>query len=137
MRYMLDTNICIYIAKRNPPQVVRRLQVLSKGSAVMSVLTYAELWAGLELQTTRREQDMQALAVLTNRIPVLPFTDAAAVCFGALRAVVRERNRDTMDRLIAAHAVSLNLILITNNEADFKGYPGLRVENWAVPDAAV
>jgi tRNA(fMet)-specific endonuclease VapC len=137
MHYMLDTNICIYIAKRNPPQVVRRLRVLSKGSAVMSVLTYAELWAGLELQSINREQDTRALAELTDRIPVLPFTDAEAVCFGALRAAVRERNRDTIDRLIAAHAVSLNLTLVTNNEADFKGYPGLRVENWAVPDTVV
>jgi tRNA(fMet)-specific endonuclease VapC len=63
---------------------------------------------------------------------VLPFTESDAVSFGILRAAVRDRNRDTMDRLIAAHAVSTSLVLVTNNEADFKGYPGLIVENWAL-----
>ena len=136
MRYMLDTNICIYLIKNHPPQVLRRLEVLKQGDAVMSVVTYAELRAGLEIQgearsPTDREVDKHALALLINRIPVLPFTESDAVSFGVLRAAVRDRNRDTMDRLIAAHAVSTGLILVTNNEADFKDYPGLTVENWA------
>ena len=136
MRYILDTKICIYLIKNHPPQVLRRLEVLKLGDAVMSVVTYAELRAGLEIQgearsPTDRELDKHALALLINRIPVLPFTESDAVSFGVLRAAVRDRNRDTMDRLIAAHAVSTGLILVTNNEADFKDYPGLRVENWA------
>ena len=136
MRYMLDTNICIYLIKNHPPQVLRRLEVLKLGDAVMSVVTYAELRAGLEIQgearsTTDRELDKHVLTLLINRIPVLPFTESDAVSFGVLRAAVRDRNRDTMDRLIAAHAVSTGLILVTNNEADFKDYPGLVVENWA------
>ena len=136
MRYMLDTNICIYLIKNHPPQVLRRLEVLKLGDAVMSVVTYAELRAGLEIQgearsPTDRELDKHVLALLINRIPVLPFTESDAVSFGVLRAAVRDRNRDTMDRLIAAHAVSTGLILVTNNEADFKDYPGLVVENWA------
>lgn len=137
MRYLLDTNICIYLIKNHPPQVLRRLEVLKQGDAMMSVVTYAELRAGLEIQgETRspsdREGDKNALALLINRIPVLPFTESDAVSFGVLRAAVRDRNRDTMDRLIAAHAVSTGLVLVTNNEADFKDYPGLTVENWAV-----
>ena len=135
MRYMLDTNICIYIIKGNPPQVLDRLTVLTQGSAVMSVVTYAELRAGLELQSANRAQDERALAFLTSRIPVLPFNESAAECFGVMRAALRDRNRDTMDRLIAAHAVSVGITLVTNNEADFKDYPGLVVENW-VPSAA-
>ena len=136
MRYMLDTKICIYLIKNHPPQVLRRLEVLKLGDAVMSVVTYAELRAGLEIQgearsPTDRELDKHVLALLINRIPVLPFTESDAVSFGVLRAAVRDRNRDTMDRLIAAHAVSTGLILVTNNEADFKDYPGLVVENWA------
>lgn len=136
MRYMLDTNICIYLIKNHPPQVLRRLEVLKLGDAVMSVVTYAELRAGLEIQgearsPTDRELDKHVLALLINRIPVLPFTESDAVSFGVLRAAVRDRNHDTMDRLIAAHAVSTGLVLVTNNEADFKDYPGLRVENWA------
>lgn len=137
MRYLLDTNICIYLIKNHPPQVLRRLEVLKQGDAVMSVVTYAELRAGLEIQgetrsATDRELDKHVLALLINRIPVLPFTESDAESFGVLRAAVRDRNRDTMDRLIAAHAVSTRLVLVTNNEADFKDYPGLTVENWAI-----
>lgn len=130
MRYLLDTNICIYIIKRQPPQVLERLESLAQGSAVMSVVSYAELRAGLEMQTANRAQDERVLALLTQRIPVLPFGESDATSFGVLRAAVRDRRRDTMDQLIAAHALSLGLTLVTNNEADFKDYPGLKVENW-------
>ena len=133
---MLDSNICIYLIKNHPPQVIRRLEALMQGSVVMSVVTYAELRAGLEIQNAHREHDEHVLALLTNRIPVLPFTMAEAVCFGKLRAAVRDRSRDTMDRLIAAHAVSAGLTLVTNNEADFKDYPGLMLENWVTSTQA-
>jgi tRNA(fMet)-specific endonuclease VapC len=132
MRYMLDTNICIYLIKNHPPQVLLRLQALNQGEAVMSVVTYAELRAGLEIQTTNREQDEHALSLLVGRIPVLPFTQSDAESFGVLRASVRDRSRNAMDRLIAAHAVNSGLTLVTNNDADFKDYPGLVVENWAL-----
>ena len=132
MRYMLDTNICIYLIKNHPPQVLGRLEALHQGDAVMSVVTYAELRAGLEMQTMNRKQDEQALSLLVNRIPVLPFTESDAKSFGVLRAAVRDRSRNAMDRLIAAHAVNSGLTLVTNNEADFKDYPGLVVENWAL-----
>jgi tRNA(fMet)-specific endonuclease VapC len=130
MRYLLDTNICIYIIKRQPPQVLQRLESLAQGSAVMSVVSYAELRAGLEIQTAHRAQDERVLALLIQRIPVLPFNESDAESFGVLRAAVRDRRRDTMDRLIAAHALSVGLTLVTNNEDDFKDYPGLKVENW-------
>jgi tRNA(fMet)-specific endonuclease VapC len=132
MRYMLDTNICIYIIKRQPPQVLHRLATLAQGSAVMSVVSYAELRAGLEIQTANRSRDASVLALLISRIPVLSFTESGAESFGVLRAALRDRRRDTMDQLIAAHAVSVGLTLVTNNEAEFKDYPGLRVENWTL-----
>ncbi len=132
MRYMLDTNICIYIIKNHPPHVLRRLEALKQGAAVMSVVTYAELRAGLEIQTTHRAQDELVLSLLVSKIPVLPFTESDAASFGVLRAAVRDRNRNAMDRLIAAHAVSTGTTLVTNNDADFKDYPGLVVENWAL-----
>ena len=132
MRYMLDTHICIYLIKNHPPQVLRRLGVLNQGDAVMSVVTYAELRAGLEIQTAHRQQNGHALSLLVSRIPVLPFTQADADRYGLLRAVVRDRSRNALDRLIAAHAVNASLTLVTNNEADFKDYPGLVVENWAL-----
>ena len=130
MRYLLDTNICIYIIKRQPSEVLHRLESLPQGSAVLSVVSYAELRAGLEMQAANRAQDERVLALLTQRIPVLPFGESDAISFGVMRAAVRDRRRDTMDRLIAAHAVSAGLTLVTNNEADFKDYPGLKVESW-------
>jgi tRNA(fMet)-specific endonuclease VapC len=130
MLYMLDTNICIYLIKRHPLQVLARLEALNLGEAVISVVTYAELRAGLEIQTANRARDEQVLALLISRIPVLAFDAVAAVRYGILRAAVRERKRDALDRLIAAHALSVGAILVTNNESDFKDYPGLVVENW-------
>lgn len=134
MRYMLDTNTCIYLIKSHPPQVLRRLEALNQGAAVMSVVSYAELRAGLEIQTANREQDEHVLSLLVSKIPVLPFTESDAESFGVLRAAVRDRSRNAMDRLIAAQAVNVGLILVTNNEADFKDYPGLVVENWAISE---
>ena len=131
MRYMLDTNICIYLIKNHPPQVLARLETLNQGDVVMSVLTYAELRAGLEIQTTNRAHDEHALSLLVGRIPVLPFMESDAQRFGVFRAAVRDRSRNAMDRLIAAHAVNSGVTLVTNNEAEFKDYPGLIVENWA------
>jgi tRNA(fMet)-specific endonuclease VapC len=130
MRYLLDTNICIYIMKRRPPEVVTRLEAMLEGDVIMSVVTYAELRAGLEMHPSARVQDEQVLGLLINRIPVVPFGQDAAEAYGVLRAAVNDRRRDGLDRLIAAHAVSLGVTLVTNNEADFTGYPGLTVENW-------
>ncbi len=130
MRYMLDTNICIYLMKAHPPAVLARLQQLDHGDAVMSVISYAELRVGLEGLGPTRGQNERALRLLTSDIPVLPFDETAAKHYGVQRAAVRDRRRDALDRLIAAHAASLGLTLITNNEADFRDYPGLVVENW-------
>lgn len=130
MRYLLDTNICIYLIKRHPPEVLARLEALRQGDVAMSVVTYAELRAGLEMRSVNRAHDEQVLNLLIGKIPVLPFDADAANTYGVLRSAVAERRRDALDRLIAAHAVSLNIILVTNNEADFAGYPGLVVENW-------
>ncbi len=130
MRYMLDTNICVYLMKAHPPEVLARLTQLDYGDAVMSIITYAELRVGLEALGPTRAQNERALQLLIRDIPVLPFDEAAAVRYGVQRAAVRDRRRDAFDRLIAAHAASLGLTLITNNEADFHDYPGLVVENW-------
>jgi tRNA(fMet)-specific endonuclease VapC len=127
---MLDTNICIYLIRRQPPQVLRRLEALNEGDVCMSVITYAELRAGLEIQSEQREHDQRVLAQLVQRIPVLPLDKAGAESYGRLRAAVRDRRRDALDRLIAAQAVAAGSILITNNEADFADYPDLQVENW-------
>lgn len=133
MRYLLDTNICIYLMKRHPAEVVARLEDLYYGEAVISAITLAELRAGLDANPQTRARNEGALYALLQDLPVLPFDQAAAVGYGAIRAAIRDRRRDALDRLIAAHAVSLGITLVTNNENDFKGYPGLTVENWVGP----
>ena len=133
MRYMLDTDICVYLLKRHPPLVLARLEALHEGEAVMSVVTYAELRAGLEMQAQDRQHDEQVLALLIRRIPVLAFDAAAAVSYGVQRAAVQKRRRDALDRLIAAHAVGVGATLVSNNEAVFKDLPGLVVEHWTLP----
>ena len=135
MRYMLDTNICIYLLKACPPQVVQRFENIQVGQVVMSVVTYAELRHGIErTPAVDRMAALHALRQVVDRVQVLHFDEQAAEKFGVLANAVRQRSRSIMDRLIAAHAASVGLTLVTNNEADFKDYPGLVVENWALPD---
>ncbi len=130
MRYMLDTNICIYLMRNHPPEVAARFAALRHGDVVMSAITLAELRYGVECRPESRAAAERALADLLGDIPALPFGGEAAASYGMVRASVRDRRRDALDRLIAAHAVSLSLTLVTNNAADFMDYPGLRVENW-------
>jgi tRNA(fMet)-specific endonuclease VapC len=130
VRYLLDTNICIYLMKRHPAEVLARLEDLYYGEAVISAITLAELRAGLDANPQTRERNETALQALLQDLPVLPFGPAAAVSYGPIRAAIRDRRRDALDRLIAAHAVSLGITLVTNNEDDFRDYPGLSVENW-------
>ena len=133
MRFLLDTNICIYLMKGHPLQVVERFQTTPLGEVLMSVVTYAELRHGVErCLPDDRAAANDALQRFIERVPVLQFDEHAAKSYGVLAAAVHNRSRDTMDRLIAAHAVSAGVTLVTNNEADFKDYPGLVVENWAV-----
>ena len=127
---MLDTNICIHLIERQPPRVLDRFKALRRGDVVMSVVTFAELRHGVERDPGHKAAAERALTQLQGFIPVMPFDTDAAVRYGELAAAARERRRDALDRLIASHAVSLGLTLVTNNEADFKGYAGLDVENW-------
>lgn len=130
MLYMLDTNICIYLAKRRPASLLSRFQTLEQGEAVMSAVTYAELRAGIEMQPANRAHDEKILSLIVSRVPIVSFEEEASVAYGFLRAAIPNRRRDALDRLIAAHALSLGATLVTNNEADFRDYPGLLVENW-------
>lgn len=131
MLHLLDTNICIYLIRRQPSAVVARLEALHEGEVAMSLVTYAELRAGIEMQSRHRPQDERVLAQLVALIPVLPLDVAVAEAYGRLRAAVPDRRRNAFDRLIAAHAIAVGAVLVTNNEADFEGYPALTVENWA------
>ncbi len=129
-RYMLDTNICIYLIKHQPPQVRARFAQCFVGDVVISAVTHAELAYGVACSGEAQLRNEQALASLLEDIPVAPFDAHAARAYGPIRAANRERNKDALDKLIASHAISLGATLVTNNEADFRHYAGLAVENW-------
>ena len=126
---MLDTNICIYLMPQQPPEVAERFALLGFGDVVMSSITLAELRFGA-LVPAKRKQDDRALAGLLQDVPALAFGDAEAASYAAVRAALPDRRRDVLDRLIAAHAIAADCVMVSNNVADFSGYAGLQVENW-------
>ena len=131
MPYMLDTNICIHLIAGDSPTVTARFQRARVGDVVMSVMTHAELSHGVERYSgPLRTQAANSLRQLASRVPVLPFDTHASAAYGVITAAVRDRRRDTLDRLIAAHAIAVGAVLVTNKEADFRDYPGLQVVNW-------
>ncbi|KVU02440.1 twitching motility protein PilT [Burkholderia ubonensis] len=128
-RYMLDTNMCIYLMKNQPEQVAKRFARYYVGDVVMSAITYAELEYGVAV-CANPDRGRRNLAALIEDIPVAPFDVAAARAYGPVREATRERKKDQLDKLIAAHAISLDVVLVTNNERDFASYPAVRLENW-------
>lgn len=130
-KYMLDTNICIYLMKHQPPEVRERFAKCFVGDVVISAVTLAELEFGIACSShAALESNRSAMKSLLDDIMVAPFDAQAATAYGPIRAAYKDRNRDALDKLIASHAVALGVILVTNNEADFMNYAGLRVENW-------
>ena len=130
-RFLLDTNICIYIRRHRPPEVLARFQKLRPGAAAISVITYGELVFGAEKSSFRADA-LQQLEELTSLLPVLPLPQEAAGTYGAIRAdlEVRGETIGNNDLWIAAHAKAATLTLVTNNEREFKRIPGLKVQNW-------
>ena len=131
MIYMLDTDICIYIIKRKPSSVVNRLEQLKPGELAMSAITFAELVNGAK-KSKYVEANMERLNALGELIDVRPFDKQAALFYGSVRSSLEKRGEviGGNDLLIAAHALSLNWTLVTNNEKEFRRVEGLRVENW-------
>ncbi|AIC31494.1 PIN domain-containing protein [Rhizobium sp. H4] len=127
--YMLDTNMCIYLMKEQPPQVARRFAQCRVGDVVMSAITFAELEYGVSA-STNAEKERANLEFLIEAIPVAPFDANAARAYGPVRFATRERKKDHLDKLIAAHALSIDAVLVTNNVRDFSVYEGLPIENW-------
>jgi tRNA(fMet)-specific endonuclease VapC len=131
-RFLLDTNICIYIRQRRPPAVLARFQQLQPGDAVLSVITYGELVYGAE-KSQSRERAMNQLAELAGLLPVLHLPPAAGEFYGSMRAALEAEGTviGNNDLWIAAHARAARLILVTNNEREFRRIPGLEIQNWA------
>lgn len=128
-RYMLDTNMCIYLMKNQPENVARRFATCYVGDVVISAITFAELDYGVAASKSL-ERESANLEKLTTLITVAPFGMDAARAYGKVRMATRERKKDHLDKLIAAHALSLDVVLVTNNVRDFLAYPNLKIENW-------
>lgn len=133
MKYMLDTNICIYAIKNKPAQVLEHLLQQDPAEVCISAVTYAELTHGVE-KSAAKDRNRAALLMFLAPISVLDFTAAAAEKYGQLRADVERAGTPvgTMDLLIAGHAEAEGLTLVTNNEREFRRIRGLEIENWAV-----
>lgn len=131
MIYMLDTNICIYIIKRKPIQVLKKLMELPVSSVCISTITLSELECGAQ-KSSVPEQNKLALTEFLASIKIIPFCDNSAQEYGFIRACLEQRGTPIgpLDTLIAAHARALRYTLITNNTKEFARVPGLLIENW-------
>jgi tRNA(fMet)-specific endonuclease VapC len=132
VKYLLDTNICIYIKNRRPPEVLARLSNLVPGDVAMSSITFGELCFGAA-KSVRQNESMQALVELKELIPVLALDANTSLQYGQVRQHLQSLGRTigNNDLWIAAHALSSDLILVTNNVAEFDRVPKLKIENWA------
>jgi tRNA(fMet)-specific endonuclease VapC len=128
-RYMLDTNICIYLIKRQPPEVIERFAQCVVGEVVMSAISHAELQYGAEA-SSEPIAARKAIASLVSDIPVASFDAACGLTYAPIRNATKRATQDHLDKLIAAHALALDVTLVTNNVRDFARYSALRIENW-------
>lgn len=129
--YLLDTDTCIYITKRKPSAVINKFKQLQVGSVVMSAVNYGELYYGSE-KSEHPKKAHAALESLIGIIPVLPLPPEAARQYGHIRAYLEKKGKiiGNNDLWIAAHCLTLNVTLVTNNVKEFQRVPKLRVENW-------
>jgi tRNA(fMet)-specific endonuclease VapC len=129
--YMLDTNICIYVIKQKPENVINRFRQFPISSLAISSITLSELEYGV-MKSSKTDQNKFALSQFVAALEIFPYGSDAAQYYGILRAFLEKQGNPigSLDMLIAAHALSVNCTLVTNNEKEFSRIPGLRIENW-------
>lgn len=132
MNYLIDTNICIYIMNRKPPDVIRKFKTFDIGMIGISSITVSELCYGASKSRDPRK-NMERLNDFLTPFEILPYDHGASVIYGSIRTDLELKGTPIgpMDLLIAAHALSRDLVLVTNNEKEFKRIAQLTVENWA------
>jgi tRNA(fMet)-specific endonuclease VapC len=131
MKYMLDTNICIYIIKKKPAQVFNTFKKLAVGDVAISAITLAELEYGIE-KSKYPERNKIALTAFLAPIEIISFSEKAATTYGRIRANLEKQGKiiGAYDLMIGAHALAEKLILVTNNVREFERIPSLSIENW-------
>lgn len=131
MLYMLDTNICIYLIKRRSDELLRRIRVFRTGEIAVSVVTVAELQYGVS-KSELKERNQAALEAFLLPLDIANFSVEETVVYGNVRAELERRGQPIgpLDTMIAAHALSLDVPLVTNNTREFERVRGLRFEDW-------
>jgi tRNA(fMet)-specific endonuclease VapC len=131
MNYLLDTNICIYLIKRKPPEVLQRFRQLQPGSIFISSVTTSELYYGAQ-KSQRVQTNLEALNNFLLPFRIVDYDESASFLYGELRADLEKRGQPIgpLDMMIAAHALSLDVPLVTNNTKEFERVKGLKLENW-------
>lgn len=132
MKYLLDTNICIYLIKQKPTQVLNRFSDLDLSDIGISSITVAELEYGV-CKSQQKEKNRDALMNFLIPLEITEFNQAAAAIYGSLRSDLERKGLviGAMDLLIAAHALSLDITLVSNNVREFSRIASLSLENWA------
>jgi tRNA(fMet)-specific endonuclease VapC len=133
MRYLLDTNICIYVINARPALVLERFRQEPVGQIGVSSVSAAELAYGVNKGGSSRNEE--ALRLFLAPLTIVPFDEDVIWTYGKIRTDLEKRGMPigAMDTMIAAHALSMNLTLVTNNVREFERVQGLRLENWAQP----
>lgn len=131
MKWMLDTDTCIALIKRQPRDLIKRLQAKAVGDVGISSITLAELRYGVA-KSARREQNRAALDQFLMPLDLEEFGETAADSYGDIRASLESEGKliGPLDMLIAGHALSLNVVLVTHNVAEFRRVAGLRIDDW-------
>lgn len=131
MKYMLDTNICIFVIKHKPESVIKRFMEHDPSDICISSITYAELVHGVE-KSQAKEKNRIALTLLLSKIQIVPFDSVAAQVYGVVKADLQRQGTPIgpLDTLIASHAKALDLTLVTNNTREFMRVEELKLEDW-------
>ncbi len=131
MKYLIDTNICIYIMNNRPLDVIKKFKQLNLGEIGVSAITVSELQYGVA-KSTHPKENQHRLDEFLSPIEILAYNEIAARIYGEIRFQLEKRGESVgpLDLLIAAHAISQNLIVVTNNDKEFKRIKNLEVENW-------
>ncbi len=131
MKYLLDTNVCVDFLSQRHPSVTERIRRSSPEDLCLSSVVVAELRYGAD-RSQRRDENHERLDVLTTEIECLDFDLAAALVYGRIRSDLEAEGAPIgpYDMMIAAHALSRELIVVTDNEREFRRVPRLQIENW-------
>lgn len=129
--FLIDTNICIYIMNNHPPEIIQKFRDIGVGNICISSITVSELQYGV-YKSNQLKKNIKRLEEFLSPFEILAYDENASIYYGKIRSRLEKQGNviGPLDMLIAAHALSENLTLITNNEKEFKRVKSLKVKNW-------